>query len=146
MKKILFPIDFSCNTESIVKKALELDPNIDTIYFLYVVPLSVKELEDFVTEDYTKSAKEIAEEKMKTFIKNLDLPGKYKIDYAIADGDPARVIIDLANTGTFDAIVLGHRGYSYVEDFFIGSVTIKVISRVNIPVIVIKKTKKKECV
>jgi hypothetical protein len=59
----MFPIDFSCNTESIVKKALELVPDIDSIYFLYVVPLSVKELEDSVTEDYTKSAKEIDEKK-----------------------------------------------------------------------------------
>jgi nucleotide-binding universal stress UspA family protein len=145
MKKILFPIDFSCNSDIIVKKALEFIPDIEALYFLYVVPLSVKELEDFLTEDYTKSAKEIADNKMKTFIKNLNLPTKYKVDYAIADGDPARVIIDLANTGTFDAIVLGHRGYSYVEDFFIGSVTLKVISNVNIPTIVFKKSRKKDC-
>ncbi|MEM2489483.1 MAG: universal stress protein, partial [Thermoplasmata archaeon] len=97
------------------------------------------------TEDYTKSAKKIAENKMKMFISKLNLPNKYKVDYAIADGDPARVIIDLANSGKFDAVVLGHRGYSYIEDFFIGSVTLKVISKVNIPVIVIKKTKGKEC-
>ena len=120
-------------------------PEIETLNFLYVVPLSVKELEDFITEDYTKSAKKIAENKMKMFISKLNLPNKYKVDYAIADGDPARVIIDLANSGKFDAVVLGHRGYSYIEDFFIGSVTLKVISKVNIPVIVIKKTKRKEC-
>ncbi len=143
MKKILFPIDFSCNTETVVKKAIEFIPDLENIYFLYVVPLSVKELEEFVTEDYTKSAKKIAENKMKSFIKGLGIPNKYKVDYAIADGDPARVIIDLANTGTFDAIVLGHRGYSYVEDFFIGSVTLKVISSVSIPTIVFKKARKK---
>jgi nucleotide-binding universal stress UspA family protein len=146
MKNVLFPIDFSCNTESVIKKSIEIIPELENIYFLYVVPLSVKELEDFVTEDYIKSSKEIAENKMKSFIRNLNLPNKFKIDYAITDGDPARVIIDLANSGKFDAIVLGHRGYSYIEDFFIGSVTIKVISKVNIPVVVIKKTKKKgEC-
>ncbi|MFP3317743.1 MAG: universal stress protein [Thermoplasmata archaeon] len=146
MKNVLFPIDFSCNTESVIKKAIEIIPELENIYFLYVVPLSVKELEDFVTEDYIKSSKEIAENKMKSFIRNLNLPNKFKIDYAITDGDPARVIIDLANSGKFDAIVLGHRGYSYIEDFFIGSVTLKVISKVNIPVVVIKKTKKKgEC-
>ncbi|MCI4433919.1 MAG: universal stress protein [Thermoplasmata archaeon] len=146
MKNVLFPIDFSCNTESVIKKSIEIIPELENIYFLYVVPLSVKELEDFVTEDYIKSSKEIAENKMKSFIRNLNLPNKFKIDYAITDGDPARVIIDLANSGKFDAIVLGHRGYSYIEDFFIGSVTLKVISKVNIPVVVIKKTKKKgEC-
>ncbi|MEM0486187.1 MAG: universal stress protein [Thermoplasmata archaeon] len=145
MKNVLFPVDFSCNWENIVKETIEMIPEIETLNFLYVVPLSVKELEDFITEDYTKSAKKIAENKMKMFISKLNLPDKYKVDYAIADGDPARVIIDLANSGKFDAVVLGHRGYSYIEDFFIGSVTLKVISKVNIPVIVIKKTKRKEC-
>ncbi|MGC9138464.1 MAG: universal stress protein [Thermoplasmata archaeon] len=145
MKNVLFPVDFSCNTESIVKKALEAFPEIEGIYFLYVVPLSVKELEDFITENYIQEAKKLAEKKMITFIKNLEIPKKYTVDYAIADGDPARVIIDLANSGKFDALIMGHRGYSYLEDFFIGSVTVKVISKVNIPVIVIKKERKKEC-
>lgn len=145
MKNLLFPIDFSCNTESVVHKALELCPNAENLYFVYVVPLSVKELDDFVTEDYTESAKKIAEKKMVEFIKNLKLSNNYKIDYAILDGDPARNIIDLAVSEKFDAIVIGHRGYSYIEDFFIGSVTLKLISKANIPVIVIKKAIKKDC-
>jgi nucleotide-binding universal stress UspA family protein len=40
--------------------------------------------------------------------------------------------------------LIGHRGFSYIEDFFIGSVTLKLISKANIPVIVVKKNKRKE--
>jgi len=36
-------------------------------------------------------------------------------------------------------IMMGHRGYGYVEDFFIGSVTLKVISKSPIPVLVVRK-------
>ncbi len=139
MKNVLIPVDFSKGSEDFVKKGLSLFQDIETINFLYVVPLSVKEFTEYIDPDSISFAKSVAEKKMTEFIKDLNLDKKYKVKYAITDGDPARVIIDLANEGKFDAIIIGHRGYSYVEDFFIGSVTLKVISKVNIPVIVIKK-------
>ena len=103
----------------------------------------MKELEDFMEKDDLPEAKEKAENKMILFLQNLNIKAG-KITHAIADGDPARVLIDLANTGNFDAMLVGHRGYAYVEDFFIGSVTLKLISKVNIPVIVVKKGKGEE--
>ncbi|MEM3196869.1 MAG: universal stress protein [Conexivisphaerales archaeon] len=139
MKNVLIPVDFSKDTAEFVKKGIALFSDLETINFLYVVSLSIKELQEYVNSESVSLAKSVAEKKMTEFIKELNLNKKYKVEYAISDGDPARVIIDLANNGKFDAIIIGHRGYSYIEDFFIGSVTLKVISKVNIPVIVIKK-------
>ncbi len=139
MKNILIPVDFSKGSEDFVKKGISLFQDIGTINFLYVIQLGLKELTEFIEPDSISFARSVAEKKMTEFIKNLNLDKKYNVKYTISEGDPASTIIDLANEGKFDAIIIGHRGYSYVEDFFIGSVTLKVISKANIPVIVIKK-------
>ncbi len=139
MKNVLIPVDFSKDTADFVKKGIALFSDLETINFLHVVSLSIKELEEYVDPESVLFAKSVAEKKMTELIKDLNLNKKYKVEYAITDGDPARVIIDLANKEKFDAIIIGHRGFTYIEDFFIGSVTLKVISKVNIPVIVVKK-------
>ncbi|MGC8609385.1 MAG: universal stress protein [Thermoplasmata archaeon] len=143
MVKLLIPVDFSPDSKNFVESGVKILPIIEEAAFLYVIPLGMKELEDFVDAESVANARSKAEEKMTEFIKELDVKAE-KITHAVMDGDPARVIIDLANSGKFDAILIGHRGYTYVEDFFIGSVTLKLISRVKIPVIVVKKGKKEE--
>lgn len=139
MKSVLIPVDFSKNSAYFVKKGIALFSDLEAVYFIYVLSLSIKELTEYTDPESITFAKSVAEKKMIEFIRDLNLNKKYKVEYAISDGDPASVIIDLANNGKFDAIIIGHRGYSYIEDFFIGSVTLKVISKSNIPVVVVKK-------
>jgi len=55
-------------------------------------------------------------------------------------GDPAKVILERADSGNFDMIIMGHRGYGYIRDFFVGSVTVKVIAKSPIPVLVVRKS------
>ncbi|KAA8921926.1 universal stress protein [Thermoplasma sp.] len=141
MVKILVPIDFSPDSKDFVESGLRVLTEVDEINFVYVIPLGMKELEDFVDEDGIEYARKKAEEKMKDFIRDLNARAR-KITYTIMDGDPASVLIDLANGGEYDALLIGHRGYAYISDFFIGSVTLKLISKVRIPVIVVRKSKK----
>lgn len=139
MKSVLIPVDFSKDSAKFVQKGIALFSDLESIYFINIVSLSIKELEEYVDPESLTFARSVAEKKMTEFIKELNLGKKYKVEYAISDGDPARVIIDLAHNGKFDALIIGHRGYNYLEDFLIGSVTLKVISKVEIPVIVVKK-------
>ncbi|MCL4411748.1 MAG: universal stress protein [Candidatus Thermoplasmatota archaeon] len=143
MFRILIPVDFSPDSKMFIEKGFKILPKVDEASFIYVVPLGMKELEDFMEKDDLKEAKGKAEKKMNIFLQSLNIKAG-RITHAITDGDPARVLIDLANNDNFDAMLVGHRGYAYVEDFFIGSVTLKLISKVNIPVIVIKKGKSQE--
>jgi len=46
----------------------------------------------------------------------------------MAEGDQSNMIIGLANSGNYDAILIDNRGYGYGRGFFIGIVTFKVIS------------------
>jgi len=136
---ILVPIDFSRGTEEWIREGLGRLNNVSSITLLHVIPLSLSEVSDFVTEDVMESGKKVAESKMRELIKTTSSFGSYEVSYEIAVGDPAKIILEQANAGKFDMIMMGHRGYGYVEDFFIGSVTLKVISRSPIPVLVVRK-------
>ena len=136
---ILVPLDFSRGTEEWIREGLSRLNNVSSITLLHVVPLSLSEVSDFVTEDVIESGKKAAESKMRELIKTISSFGPYEVSYEIAVGDPAKIILERANTGKFDMIMMGHRGYGYVEDFFIGSVTLKVISKSPIPVLVVRK-------
>ncbi|MGC8573708.1 MAG: universal stress protein [Caldisphaera sp.] len=139
---ILIPVDFSPDTEKWIKNAINIiQQNISKITFMYVLPLGMKELEDFTDEKSIKRAESIAKSKLVALSESFKI-NQYKIDIILATGDPASLIIDEANSGKYDLIAIGHRGYGYHEQFFIGSVTLKVLSASKIPVLVIRKERK----
>jgi nucleotide-binding universal stress UspA family protein len=136
---ILIPVDFSRGTEKWISEGLSNLNNVSSLELLYIVPLSLSEVSEFVTEDVVESGKRVAESKMEDLVKSIISSGSYKVSYEIAVGDPAKIILEQSNTRKFDMIMMGHRGFEYIEDFFIGSVTLKVISKSPIPVLVVRK-------
>ncbi len=138
VRNVLIPIDFSKYSEKAAKEAIRLLPDSEHFHFIYVLPSSYADIWDFADTDRLDYIKNDAEKKITEFIKSLNIPDNIKVDHAIIEGDPAKNIIDLANSGEFDMVVMGHRGHSVAEDFIIGSVAMKVISKSSIPVMVIK--------
>ncbi|MDN3427037.1 universal stress protein [Microbacterium sp. APC 3898] len=56
----------------------------------------------------------------------------------IMHGRPAPVIIELANDGNFDLVVIGSRGLNPISEMVLGSVSHKVLNHVHCPVLVVK--------
>jgi nucleotide-binding universal stress UspA family protein len=57
----------------------------------------------------------------------------------IAHGLPAReTVVSVANSGKYQAIVLGSRGLNSLQEMVLGSVSHKVAKRSKIPVIIVK--------
>jgi nucleotide-binding universal stress UspA family protein len=54
-------------------------------------------------------------------------------------GVPHKQIVKIAEDGNYELIVMGKRGFSEVERFFVGSVTQKVLSEAHCPVLVVNK-------
>ena len=54
------------------------------------------------------------------------------------DGDPAKIIAEVANTQRFDAIVMGTRGLSDIRGLILGSVAHKVNHLAKCTVITVK--------
>ena len=42
-------------------------------------------------------------------------------------GEPSSTIIEISEAGNYDLIMIGHKGLSNIERFFIGSVAVKVV-------------------
>ncbi|MFZ1076340.1 MAG: universal stress protein [Nitrosotalea sp.] len=56
----------------------------------------------------------------------------------IMQGDPAKVIIELAKAKSYDLIIMGTRGRSSFQELLIGSVSQKVMHHANCPVMVVR--------
>lgn len=56
----------------------------------------------------------------------------------IMQGDPAKVIIELAKTKSYDLIIMGTRGRSSFQELLIGSVSQKVMHHASCPVMVVR--------
>ncbi len=61
---------------------------------------------------------------------------KYKIEVQI--GNPDDLIIDFANQGQFDLIIMGHTGRRAISEAFMGSTVRRVLRRSDIPCFVIR--------
>ncbi len=77
-------------------------------------------------------------EKMLDEYKTLAAKNNVSVEIMIIQGDPARVIIELAKTKRHDLIIMGTRGKSAFQELLIGSVSQKVIHHASCPVMVIR--------
>ncbi len=63
---------------------------------------------------------------------------KGKVSFDKETGNAAETILDIAVAAKCDAVVIGSRGLSGVEEFFLGSVSSKVSQYADVPVFIIK--------
>ncbi|RYF72468.1 MAG: universal stress protein [Comamonadaceae bacterium] len=81
--------------------------------------------------------RELSEKELKAARKLLKDDG-IGYDMEIRTGQVAQEIIECANKGKFDMIVLGSKGRSAVADLLIGSVAQRVLASAKQPVVVVK--------
>src|SRR5699024_1074482 len=70
------------------------------------------------------------EEQLKT--KNVNY------DVKILHGEPGPTIVGHANKNEFDLVVIGSRGLNTLQEMVLGSVSHKVMKRVNCPALIVK--------
>jgi len=84
-------------------------------------------------EELKDKAKKMLEEYRVEAAKN-NVP----IQITITQGDPAKVIIELAKAKSYDLIIMGTRGRSSFQELLIGSVSQKVMHHASCPVMVVR--------
>jgi Universal stress protein UspA and related nucleotide-binding proteins len=137
---VLIPVDFSKGTEDWVRQGLSRLSNVARVRLLYVIPLSISDVSRFIFEDVVEERRKAAERKMRSLVKLVESFGPYEVSYEIAVGDPAKVILERADSKRFDVIIMGHRGYGCLKSLLKGSVTVKVIAKSPIPVLVVRRS------
>jgi len=87
-----------------------------------------------VVADYLR---ELSEKDLKPARKLLDSAG-VKHDMEVRTGHISQEIVDCANSGRFDLIVLGAKGRGAIGDILLGSVAQRVLATAKGPVLLVK--------
>jgi len=135
MKRILVGFDGSEGSEQALNRAIMLLDDYAELFLLAVIP-SPKD-RSFVDAN----AYDTLKKKGKNLIDNaiIDLGEQsFEMRGIVEQGDPAAVIIDVANRLNVDLIVLGSKGQSELGQYLIGSVANKVVQYAAKPVMVVR--------
>jgi nucleotide-binding universal stress UspA family protein len=71
-------------------------------------------------------------------IKNILLQKGAAHKFEFIHGEPGPSIVDFANKGDYDLIVVGSRGLNALQEMVLGSVSHKIHKRVLVPVMIVK--------
>lgn len=137
MNKLLVAFDGSKQAQ----KAFEMALDIATKYSAKLMVLSVARPPEppvaVEMEAVLESATEHYEEhfkRMKELVQALGIEAKFEVRV----GHPAEQIVHVANEERADAIVMGHRGESFLQRWLLGSVAKRVLSYAHCTVIVVR--------
>jgi nucleotide-binding universal stress UspA family protein len=148
ISRILVPLDGSKYADKALDWALDLAEKYDaSIELLTVIPL----LQTFTTGEYSRHGSlpllgptpdELRERAGNMLAEALSKAKKSKpglrISTEVLEGRPSEKIVQSADKGDFDLIVMGSRGLGGVKEFFLGSVSDRVADEAKCPVVVVR--------
>ena len=152
---LLVPVDFSRNSREAVQLALFLGKKMGgRIKLMHVILDVTREDDGKNTKEKTKKKvkqylEAVAKSLMDDFIQKNELGKIAKssgltLETAFETGDPLEAIIAEADKGKHGMIVMGASGKTGVSKLLLGSVAERVIQLATIPVVIAKKSGKKE--
>lgn len=133
ISKILVPVDGSENAEEALQYAILLAKKTDAkMTLLYVQESGLFKLRPKVTKEIgTRILSNAADQ-----IEGI------KLDKKLESGDPAKTIIQTANKGDYDVIVIGSRGLGAIGRFLLGSVSDHIVHYANRSVLIVRLPRK----
>jgi nucleotide-binding universal stress UspA family protein len=155
-KKILVPIDGSKPAHDALEVALEMAKiHKSDVEILHVISFAEEYLPimpyaaesgavgsymppEWIVE-YSNSIREISKDMLNTALKMAkQIAPDVNITTKLLEGSPGKHIVEEAEEGKFDLIVIGSRGLSRLQELFLGNVSNKVVNNSKIPVLIIK--------
>ena len=141
IKKILVPVDFSENSQKVLRMAADVAGRFKAELIVIFVVQSFDDYSGFfvphipiiqLEEEMVKSA----EEKMKSFAAET-LNGSVPHSTAVLSGDVVEEINRFAGEEKADMIVMGTHGYKGLDKILFGSVAEKIVKTAPCPVLTI---------
>ena len=140
--RILVPVDFSAHSERALHYAATLAGQVGaSVELLHVV-------EDFsygvLSEVYVPNLPEMMQEAINAAVERLTslkasvFPQGSNVETVAYVGRPARTIVEYANAGGFDLIVMGTYGRTGLPHLFMGSVAEQVLRTASCPVLAVR--------
>ena len=103
---------------------------------VYVVDYSKSK--DEVLHSQGKEELEMSRRKKLLPIEEQLKSSKLSYRLKLLHGEPGPAIVEYANKENFDLVVIGSRGLNSLQEMVLGSVSHKVVKRVNCPVLIVK--------
>ena len=137
IKNILVPLDGSKNSFKALTKAIYLAKKCDaSITALYVLRVAYDNPSLLYVPQTQNELKKV--EKFLNTAKNQVTKNSIKFKKEIVFGHEAKKIIDFAQKGKFDLIVIGARGQGTIKQMLLGSVSNAIVHSSKVPVLIIK--------
>ena len=136
-KNILLASDGSAHSLRAAEKAIGLaklhNGKIDVVYSID----GSTSKSDVLTNNSKYEVEKKRKEKLAPVVNLLE---KEAIAYQVhmIHGEPGPAVVDFANKGNFDCVVVGSRGLNKLQTMVLGSVSHKIAKRVNVPVLIVK--------
>jgi len=141
LKKILFPLDFSVHSNTLVgcipflKKA-----GMEELLLVHVIdPTEAAQwanVEEAIATRKKEAGKKMAKALSEILPPHEGIRGRYRIEVGL----PHREILRIASEERVNLIIMGSHGHSFLEGALLGSVTHNVIRQTTIPVLIAKIT------
>lgn len=137
-KNILLAVDGSEHSLRATKEAVKIASLINgcSVEALYVVDYDQAKQE--VLHSQGKEELELQRRKRLAPIEEMLKEANISYRTKLLHGDPGPTIVEHANKGEFDLVVIGSRGLNTFQTMVLGSVSHKVMKRVNCPVLMVK--------
>lgn len=137
-KNILLAVDGSENSLRAAEEAIKIASLCDKCMIEVVAVVDFSQAKKEVLHSQGKEDLELARRN-----KLLPIEEKLKLNnlayvIKILRGEPGEVIVDYANEGKFELVVIGSRGLNAVQEMVLGSVSHKIVKRVKCPVLIVK--------
>ena len=139
-KHVLVPVDGSPASRRAAAYAGDRFPDA-TLTLLYVMDPVIdfgrrRALSGYIRDQEFDTEREKADHVLETVHESL--PDGITVDTAVWAGDPARAIVEFADTEDVDHVVIGSHGRRGVARYLLGSVAETVVRRAAVPVTVVR--------
>lgn len=135
---ILLAVDGSEHSLRATKEAIKISSLVNDCAIEVVYVLDYAKSKDEILHSRGKEELEMSRRKkllpIEEQLKSRNLSYRLKLLH----GEPGPAIVDYANKENFDLVVLGNRGLNSLQEMVLGSVSHKVVKRVNCPVLIVK--------
>ncbi|SDQ57206.1 universal stress protein [Natronobacterium texcoconense] len=139
-ERILVPYDGSAPSKKALEYTIEKFENPD-VTALYVVPVPEGYWTAFEDEEMEAAEADRAREQGQETLDEARETGAEHgcdVDTEVVTGKPDRVVLEYAESETYDTIVMGSHGREGVSRVLLGSVAENVVRRSPIPVVVVR--------
>lgn len=146
IRNILVPVDFSECSREALRQAGDLAKRLGAQLTLlhvweippYIPPEAMVGVPGQTAQTLSRTAHAHAEQQMRAFVDEAKTAGMPVDAELLETGDPARTIVEVAERGGHDLIVIGTHGRTGFSHLLMGSVAEKVVRRAPCPVLSVR--------